>query len=539
VEDEDSTLECGTLEVPLVPGETDGEMIDMAVIRMPSTGTEFERIGSLVINPGGPGGSGVDTVVGMSEDFPTELSDRFDLVGFDPRGVGYSTEFRCEIDDDALDGADEDASFDAYLNYAQASYDACVDQNPELVKHMSTVDVANDLDLLRESLGDDKLNYLGFSYGTQIGSVYATLFPDKARALVLDSSVMPNPDPIQEMEEQGAGFQLAFDRFVDACAESDSCPMGSDPRAEVDAILASFDDGPLTYTQVDGTEVEMDESDFIGAVSGSLYNTDNWGTLALALSDFTDGGAELLVGTAESEEQPIDDDPIDVEDLEAESDDDGDPDERDDYDNSTDVLVAVNCSDATRRLDAAEVSEVADKLVADQPLFGLSSAQQIGSCSVWPAPAEPVPTVTGKGAPPILVVANVGDPATPYPWAQRMADTFEGARLLTYEGDGHIAFQRGGACVDDAIVDYLVNLELPAEGTSCPIQDSERGFDTQVDGFLASVAEDGADVEQLQCLYDEMTTAVTPVQLEMLFVSEDDEGIAEVYQTAASPCGID
>ena len=234
-------LQCASLEVPTDPAKPDGATTTLALARKQSTGGAKERIGSLLLNPGGPGGSGLEFLSNAALAFPTDLTDRFDLVSFDPRGVGQSDPVLC-LDDAAKDEQIAgDLTPDTPEERATATAretalrDGCVTNNPDLATHMSTADVAADLDQIRAAVGDDKLNYLGFSYGTAIGAVYASLFPDRVRAMVLDGSVSPGATPEEEALVQATGFERALQRFVDACNANPKCPLAPDAAGAITA----------------------------------------------------------------------------------------------------------------------------------------------------------------------------------------------------------------------------------------------------------------------------------------------------------------
>ena len=252
-------LECATLQVPIDPASPSGPTTELALIRQPSTGSASERIGSLVINPGGPGGSGLEFLTSAAAAFPAELTDAFDLVSFDPRGVAASSPVRCLDDAAAEEQLAGDLSPDTADELSKAVADqkqflaSCRSNSAELLTHMSTADVAADLDQIRSALGDEKLTYLGFSYGTAIGAVYATLYPENSRALVLDGSVSPKSTSEEEALAQAQGFENTLANFVSACNADKGCALGPDAAAKISATRNELNKKPVQVDTPSGT----------------------------------------------------------------------------------------------------------------------------------------------------------------------------------------------------------------------------------------------------------------------------------------------
>ena len=514
-------LECARLEVPVDPAEPDGPTVELALARKPSTGSPSERIGSLVMNPGGPGGSGLEFLAGAAAAFPSSLTDRFDLVSWDPRGVGESDPVRC-LDDERKDAQLEgDLSPDTEEERARLERDAtelreaCERNNPELIDHMSTADVAADLDRIRAAVGDEKLTYLGFSYGTAIGATYATLFPERSRALVLDGSVSPDSSAEQEALVQAGGFERVLGKFVDACNASATCALAPDARGAIDAARASLETDPI---EVDGPggprTLGPDLFDF--GLGTALYESSTWSATADAIKNLRDGGAETLLSLVDRQtgRQP-----------------DGT------YDNSSDAQVMVNCADQRDRPTPAEARAAEARIIAAAPRYGPLLGIGLDGCSTWPAPANPTPVPTAAGAPPVLVVGTVGDPATPYEWAQQMAAALQGARLLTYEGDGHTAFLSGGPCIQDAVVAYLVELRLPAEGTRCPTTETPGD---QFGGVRQTVVDEltkgGVPESVAECIVDGMIEEVGEARFNELILRSDQDEITKLAAAQALEC---
>lgn len=455
-------LECGTVAVPLDHAEPDGEVIELAVARKAAEGSD--RIGALVLNPGGPGESGV----GMLEypSFSDELRGRFDLVSFDPRGVGGSGGFECgdwaalSGAQDAVEGkhpADLAGAELAALEEAARGYARdCAEQvGEDFLAHLGTVNVVRDLDLLREALGEEELTYAGYSYGTYIGALYAEEYPERVRAMVLDGAVETERSNAELSVQQAAGFQTAWDAFVDDCVEWSDCPFTGSAAAgaEMAQILEAVDGGGYS---IDGEDVTG--SYLMSAIGQQLYSEESREGLrealdAIAGEDDAQYHLEALVEDAYGGY--------------------GIPRAADDgeyaYLDEDAVLTAVNCADRDDPADIGAYQEAAARAVQESPLFGADLVWAQLPCAYWPR-TEPAPTgFTASGAPPIVVVGTLADPATPYAWARELSGQLEPAVLVTYEGAGHTVYGAGRSeCVDDALDGYLIHGDVPEDGLSCP-----------------------------------------------------------------------
>lgn len=513
-------LDCATLEVPLDPAEPDGATIDLAVARAESTGDPQERIGSLVINPGGPGGSGIEFLTNASAAFPEELTDRFDLVSFDPRGVGQSTPVRC-IDDETKDeqltgdlSPDDEAELDEALDEGAEFLAGCEANAGDLIEHMSTADVAADLDQLRAALGDEGLTYLGYSYGTSIGAVYATLYPDNVRALVLDGSVSPGATDEEQLLAQAQGFERTLGNFVAACDADPECAIAPDARGAFDAARARLATDPIEVVSGDETRTLGPDQFDIG-VATALYDTTLWGVLAESIADLDGGGAATLLSLLDRQtgRQP-----------------DGS------YDNSSDAQAMVSCADTEERPSEDEASAAAQRILDAAPVFGGVTAYGTLGCLDWPVAANPLPEITGEGSPTVLVIGTLGDPATPYEWSQQMSEALESAVLLTYEGDGHTAFLRGGDCIEDAVVAYLVDLEVPQAGTRCPAEQETTSFTSIRDEVLSQFEEAGIPSEIANCVIDGIIDELGEAEFTRLILSNDQERLTRLVTAQAVQC---
>ena len=507
-------LECATLEVPLDPAEPEGDQIELALARKRSTGPADQRIGSLVFNPGGPGGSGIEFLASAAVMVPQELGDRFDLVSFDPRGVGDSSPVRCIDDatkDEQLTGdlsPDTEEELQRAIADQQEFIDGCRDNSPELLEHMSTADVAADLDRIREAVGDETLSYVGFSYGTSIGSVYASLFPDKVRALVLDGSVSPDAAPEEEVIAQGRGFERTLRSFIEHCDADPECALAPDAAGAIDRVRTELEQEPVEVEDPTGTRT-MGSDLFDLALGTALYDTTVWGTAAGAISEVRGGGAELLFALADQQTG-------------------GQPDGS--YDNSSDAQSMVACADQEERPTLEEGRAAAERIAAALPELGQTFAWGALACLDWPEAANPLPRIDAADAPPILVVGTLGDPATPYEWSEEMTAALGSARLLTYEGDGHTAFLRGGPCVDDAVTAYLVDGTLPAEGTRCPAQEGSVSFAGLRDEIVSQFVDIGLPEQVAECVVDGAIGEVGEVEFDRMVLTQDEKLQAIVQQ---------
>jgi pimeloyl-ACP methyl ester carboxylesterase len=530
--------ECGTVDVPLDYEQPDGETITLALTRLPAT-DEATRIGSLLVNPGGPGGSGIETVHFLVDELPENLKARFDLVGFDPRGVGASTPVDC-VGDEAKDAeADLDPTPDtpdeitAIVDRLSASAKACAEAQGDLLPYVGTMNVARDLDRLREAVGDEQLTYLGFSYGTSLGATYADLFPDKVRALVLDGAVDPSTGVDTTGQQQGGSygdqdFREAFDRFAAACASASSCSAGPDPKALLAQVRSQVELTPVAASAVeaeDGRKLTIGL--FETAVASALYDAASWPFLAVGLRDAAAGDGSALIRLADNLNRRQADGT---------------------WDNLFDAFRAVSCADFPARPTAAEVDATyrgvmgtGDDVPADEPS---------PSCLDWPATAEPLAVVSkADTAAPILVVGTRGDPATPYANAAAMAADPGNAVVLTWEGDGHTAFPKT-KCVNDAVSRYLVDLEAPPAETICPAADESTGSAAPNAGSAYQLdrdmlrrqieegfKENGTPVDLAECIARPLADELEEDQLVHFFLGLESPGLTEKLNSVATGCG--
>ena len=446
--------ECGKLSVPVDYSKPDGDVAQLAMIRFKATG---DKIGSLVINPGGPGESGVKSAVNLVTTMPLSVHERFDLVGFDPRGVAGSTPAvvcNSDADNDRL-RADPQVDYSpegiAHIDSeTEAFVQRCFDKSSkEFLANVGTASVVKDLDQIRAALGDDKLSYLGFSYGTRIGGAYAEEFPQNVRALALDGAIDPNADPIEEDVRQTAAFQKAFDDYAADCAQTDpDCPLGTDPAKATDVYKSMVDplvDKPAATEDPRG----LAYSDAIIGTILPLYSPSIWPRLTNGLKELKAGRGDELLWLA---------------DLYMHRNPDGH------YDNATDVRVAVNCVDSPAVTDQDKLVEKDRRVREVAPFMNYGEFTGYAprdTCSFWQVPTTTQPhEISVKGLPPTLVISTTNDPATPYQAGVDLAKQL-GGTLVTFEGTQHTVAFQGNACIDDIVATYLIDLKVPPADTRC------------------------------------------------------------------------
>ncbi|MFH9587413.1 alpha/beta hydrolase [Streptomyces luteogriseus] len=451
---DDGEWQCATMKAPLDWSDPKGDTIGLELIRVRTTGAANERIGSLIFNFGGPGGSGVTSLPAFAEGYE-KLRTRYDLVSFDPRGVGRSDPVLCENDQqlDAYfqqDATPDDAAERTQLvDNTKEFNNACEDNSEKILPHVRTTDAARDLDLMRQVLGDDKLHYFGISYGTELGGVYAHLFPKRVGRAVFDAVVDPTQDPEQGSLGQARGFQLALDNFAEDCvSQAEECPIGDSAQDVKDRIARLLDD--LDRTPIQGIfPRQLTQTAATSGIAQALYSKDFWEYLTEGLEQAYDGDGRILLSLADS--------------MNGRSD-------NGEYSNITPANVAINCADDKPRYDSAYVQRKLPEFRAASDLFGDYLAWSMLSCTDWAVPgAADHPDVSAPGSAPVLVVGNTGDPATPYEGARAMVNALgKGVGVeLTYRGQGHGAYDSKNKCVQGAVDGYLLDGKVPPTGTVC------------------------------------------------------------------------
>jgi pimeloyl-ACP methyl ester carboxylesterase len=446
-------FECTRIAVPLDYAAPGGTAISLSLIRLPA-GDPGRRIGALLINPGGPGVSGVDFARSAAGEFSASIRAHYDIVGFDPRGVGASTPVRCISDSqqDALiayDGSpDTPAEEQGLIAISKQFADGCQAHSASLLTHVGTPDAARDMDIIRAVMGDAKLHYYGASYGTYLGAMYANEFPTKVGRMVLDGALDPALTAVELARGQLTGFVNALNAFLADCVKQSSCPVGS-TVAEGQARIAALVNGADAHPLHSSSGRLVTQSLVVLGVLFPLYDRQGgWPVLRDALAQAQKGNGDLLLSVADQY---------------------SDRDAHGHYTtNENEATYAVNCLDRPDRSTIADYEALAADFEKTSPLFGAYFAWGDAPCSVWPVRSTAVPgPLHAAGAPPIVVVGTTRDPATPYQWAVNMASELSSGVLLTRVGDGHTAYGRGSACIDTAIQDYLVAGAVPAKGTVC------------------------------------------------------------------------
>jgi pimeloyl-ACP methyl ester carboxylesterase len=450
----DNGFECARLYVPFDYSRPAGRRFSLPVVKLPAA-DPASRVGALVINPGGPGGSGVEYALGArSGEFTQEVLNRFDIVGFDPRGVGGSLPaVRCmtgpQLDTYfATNGDPANAAQLATLISESKLYAAeCARNAAALLPYMGTVNAAKDMDVLRAALGENALTYLGKSYGTYLGASYAQEFPSRVRALVLDGAVDPKASGLQLDVTQAAGFESAFGQFAAWCASQQGCPLGnsaSGAEAKAAGLLSAATAHPLTNLLGDGQPANG--AMLQTGIAAALYERPEWPLLKSALSGAFGGDGTILVELADSllERNP-----------------------NGAYSNLSDAELSVDCVDRPWPRTVAAFAAAAAAAAKAAPLFGASNVWGSLPCAYWPVQQDEL-DIRAAGAPPILVVGDLHDPATPYQWAVNLSRDLASGVLLGWNGEGHTSYFQGSSCVDSTVDSYLISLHVPRSGTVCP-----------------------------------------------------------------------
>lgn len=450
-------MQCARVNAPLDWADLTGERIELALVKQPAL--SGKAVGSLFVNPGGPGASGAD-YIGTSIDYAVgeSLQQAYDVIGWDPRGVGVSSAVRC-LDDAGMDeylfglgetnGLEEGSQewIDQAVEENGRFGEACLEATGPLLAHVDTASTVKDLDMMRAIVGDNTLNYLGYSYGTYIGARYADAYPEKVGRLVLDGAMDPQTTEAEVVREQTRGFELALRAYMTDCLTRKNCPVSGSVdnamlqwRAMLDAVEAK---SPLGS---DGRQ--LSSSTLLTAIITPLYSKQNWRYLDQLYTEVKGGKADFALSLADSYYNRYDGRY---------------------QDNMIAAFSAINCLDYPRplpldpqqmRADAAELERIA-------PTIGAFQGYGDVGCAAWPVPGvDSRAAVTAPGAGPILVIGTTGDPATPLRWAESLAGQLESGVLLTYEGDGHTAYGES-LCVNEIVERYFLSGEVPAEDARC------------------------------------------------------------------------
>jgi pimeloyl-ACP methyl ester carboxylesterase len=456
-------FECTDLRVPIDYADLTIGTFKIAVLRYKAQVQE-KRIGSLIVNPGGPGGSGVDYAYNAEYVFDPDVLDRYDIVGFDPRGVNRSVPIKClsnsETDESYASDAkpDTEAELEKALADSQDFINKCEEKN-EYLNHFSTAEAARDMDILRAALGDKKINYFGKSYGTYLGTLYAQFFPEKVGRMVLDGAVDPNISILEQNISQAKGFDEALNAFLADCANQDDCPLPANPQeatAEIITIFTKSAVNPLPRkTKVENDDRVATESLIVLGAASSLYDdVDGWPKLRTAFLEAQRGFGDTFLDLADQYTGRSSDGTYDA--------------------NELDSGAIIDCLDwpDTRSIektksDAKRFSDVA-------PIFGPYLAYTNISCKYLTPPEKDKFTrttnkITSIKTAPIIVIGTTRDPATPYDWAVGLHKIFKTSKLISLDADGHTGQGRGSACVDDAVDAYLLKGKTPKKNLTCTL----------------------------------------------------------------------
>jgi pimeloyl-ACP methyl ester carboxylesterase len=444
--------QCAGLTVPLDYAKPRGRTIRLAVLKVPATDQQH-KVGALVVNPGGPGGSGVQYAAAGPVVFGDVLPRYFDIVGFDPRGVGRSTPLQCastaELDRFVASDPDPDTAAERHQmdREVHALGEGCLHDSGALARHMSTVEVARDMDILRGALGEPKLDYFGASYGTFLGATYANLFPGHVGRMVLDGAINPALSNEKLSLEQAHGFEVALRAYVGNCVSQGGCFLGSTVDEGTRRIRQFLD-------QVEANPLPTDTSRQLTAGTAMLgiwmplYVRSYWPQLTAglqqAMRDHT-GSKLLSLADLYTSRGP-----------------------NGYLDNSLETLYDVNCLDHDDAIPTSQVPSHFPEFLKASPTFGKAFAFGLSTCHSWPIHSgKSSHALHAKGAPPILVIGTTRDPATPLEWAKALARQLDSGVLVTRNGDGHTGFHQGNPCVDNAVQAYLVRDKVPRNGLAC------------------------------------------------------------------------
>jgi pimeloyl-ACP methyl ester carboxylesterase len=443
------TVQCAKLTVPVDWAEPGGDTLQIAVLRQPAEGA---GIGSLLLNPGGPGVGGAGWVKAAAGTFGKSLQSSYDLVGWDPRGTGQSAPARC-LDDKALDDLystdatpDDADEVQKLVQESTVFARACAERTGPAFAHLDTISTTKDMDVLRAALGDAVLNYYGASYGTYYGAWYAQEFPWRVGRLVLDGAVDPSLSSGAYSQGQAMGFARAVRSYVKDCLANDGCPLRGtvdDAYAQLRGLLEAADATPLRTA----SGRELTQSQMATGLARGMYEQAFWPTISRGVAQALRGDGTTLLAL---------------------SDDYLERDAKGHYGQSLTSYNPIYCLDHPETRSIDEISAQARELGRQYPPLGDFIGWGALSCKVWPVPGVvPAQKLTAQGAAPILVVGTTDDPATPYEWAQALAGQLSSGRLLTRTGQGHVGYRQGNSCIDRAVEKYLVQGSVPSEGTVC------------------------------------------------------------------------
>jgi pimeloyl-ACP methyl ester carboxylesterase len=443
-------MQCASLAVPLDWKQPKGQQITLALARLPA---RHKATGVLLVNPGGPGGSGIEFMADAGQIFDSKVQDDFDIVSWDPRGVGQSAPVACTGNLDSFWAENRDpqtqADVDALQSRDHAFVQTCEQRSGKELPFVSSASTARDMDAIRAAMGIDRVSYYGFSYGTYLGELYAQTFPQHVQTMVLDGVVDPASSFATDTVQQAAGFDDDLNQFFAWCRTASSCAFahGGDPAAAYDSLQRDITDEPIPAT-VQGEARTLGPGEFDIGVASALYSGQPaFEDLAKALAQAAQGRGDGLLAFADeyTERSP-----------------------GGKYSNETAANYAIGCIDTPGPRTVNALAAVAAQAEKTAPRFGATTAWLDLPCVDWPvAPEGSIGPIAAPGAPPILVIGTTHDPATPYAAAVSVAHELHSGSLLTFDGTGHTAYGRGSDCIDNAVDSYLQSGTPPPAGTRC------------------------------------------------------------------------
>ena len=436
-------IDEGALEVPLDYDDPNGETITLYVVRHRAVAAT-RRIGSLLVNPGGPGYGGSSLAYGADGIYGQDLLDRFDIIGWDPRGTGLSQPaIDCVDDYDTYFGLDSSPDTpeerQALIDAGTEFGENCLRKNKEVLPFVSTENSARDMDSIRAALGEEEISYFGFSYGSELGTTWATLFPDTVRAAVVDGAVDPTVGYLEQNIQQAAGFEATFATFLAQCSATPSCTFynGGDAEAAYDALAQEIDAQPIT---VDPDRTDVTQGVLTTAVSDAMYDQNYWPQLEQALADLQGGNGQGILDLYDDYYGYF----------------------GDGWSDSLEAYFAIGCLDDPGSTGPDDLYSNEAEFAAAAPRLGRGWMAELTFCSVWPVPAATIVDITGRGAGPILVVGTTGDPATPLESTRNMAMALQDGHLVVVTADQHTGYGVN-TCVNDAVDSYLIDPTTPLD----------------------------------------------------------------------------
>ncbi len=442
-----TAVQCSTLRVPFDYNNPSAGTFTLYVKLRPATNPSL-RIGSMMVNPGGPGFGGSALADDSSYYFSSDITDHFDIIAWDPRGTGKSTPaVDCVDDYDQYFGIDSPPDTpeekQALIDASQAFNDECMANSGEILPYISTQASATDMNSIRQALGEDTISYFGFSYGSELGATWATMFPQTVRAAVLDGAVDPQSTSAEAGMAQAKGFEGQLSAFLAACSTNKACEFynGGKSAAAFDALLVSLNNKPLV---VSADRTPVTQSVAFSAATQAMYSDSNWPQLEQALADAQQGnGAGLLKLYDDYYQRKADGS----------------------YGNELEAFLAISCLDDPGATSIEQVDAAVPAYIAAAPRLGANFGYGY-SCALWPVEPATKVDVTGNGAGPIVVIGTTGDPATPLASTRKMAASLEKGVLLIVEANKHTGYGANG-CINTAVDSYLIDLTVPVSGTTC------------------------------------------------------------------------